>query len=329
MTELDPYQVLGIEATATDEQVREAYRRLARLVHPDTAPEWEDDEDCTRWMMMLNDAYAVLRDPLKRAQYDRMRLGLARHAGAAQARSHRRPGAYYETPQAIRTYVRPDSAETPARRPPAQGWPEVVFEDTKTAQFAFGAFLAGMALYTSLISLTAEPLWFVLPVGILGAAIAAIHVIAVGTSLSGYLVLGKASLIERWTFAWFRKRSYRYEQICDVNGDERSRRIAIDYYLCDSTGQVDRSHRLRRWLRSAHEYDALLKELRARTVGLPGDGVRPAPQPAGAKFRRTAGSVGAIASAVVLVLGLVSASWFLYAGGALLIWAAMLLPELR
>lgn len=182
MSELDPYQVLGIDASATDEQVREAYRRLARLVHPDTAPAWEEEEACNRWMRMLNEAYAVLGDPLKRAQYDRTRQSRAPSRGGAAA--------YYETPQAVRARARRQS------RPVPQGWPEVVFEDTKTAQFAFGGFLAAIALYAGVISWTTQPLWFVLPVMVLGAAIAAVHAIAVGTSLRGYIVLDKVSLIE-------------------------------------------------------------------------------------------------------------------------------------
>jgi curved DNA-binding protein CbpA len=272
-------------------------------------------------MTMLNEAYTTLRDPLKRAAYDRRRQALARHG-----QDRRVPATYYETPQAMWTYFRPQGRSASA---PPQGWPELVFEDGKAAQFAFGAFLAGAALYASLISWTTQPLWFSLPVAVLGAGIVAIHAVALATSLRGYIVLGKAGLIERWTFSCFRSRSYRYDQICDVNGDRHSRRIAIDYYFCDATGKVDRSRRLRRWLRSTQRYDALLKELRARTVGLSKRHWRPAVQPTGSTLRRAAGSVGAIASAVVLVLGLVQASWFLYVGGALLIWAAMLLPELR
>ena len=62
----DCYSILGVPAAATTEEIRAAYRRLARQYHPDlnTGPEAE-----TR-MKEINQAYATLSDPERRRHYD-------------------------------------------------------------------------------------------------------------------------------------------------------------------------------------------------------------------------------------------------------------------
>jgi curved DNA-binding protein CbpA len=62
----DLYAVLGVESDADATTIRAAYRRLARRHHPDTG----GDE---RIMMVLNKAWAILRDPERRDAYDRQR----------------------------------------------------------------------------------------------------------------------------------------------------------------------------------------------------------------------------------------------------------------
>jgi DnaJ domain len=69
------YEVLGVEITATDAEVRAAYRRAARDHHPDAGG---DD----RRMQDLNAAWQTLGDPVRRAAYDR-RLGRAEQVAAA------------------------------------------------------------------------------------------------------------------------------------------------------------------------------------------------------------------------------------------------------
>jgi len=61
----DPYRVLGVSPDATPREIRDAYRRRARMAHPDLA-----GEDSASWMRDLNAAWEVLKDPGRRAAYD-------------------------------------------------------------------------------------------------------------------------------------------------------------------------------------------------------------------------------------------------------------------
>ena len=64
----DYYEVLGVERSATDEQVKRAYRKLAVKFHPDKNP---DDPHAEEKFKELGEAYDVLIDSDKRAAYDR------------------------------------------------------------------------------------------------------------------------------------------------------------------------------------------------------------------------------------------------------------------
>lgn len=63
----DHYAALGVERTASAAQITSAYRRLMRLLHPDTHP--AEPAARERFAEVI-DAYAVLRDPARRAAYD-------------------------------------------------------------------------------------------------------------------------------------------------------------------------------------------------------------------------------------------------------------------
>ena len=67
----DYYAILGIEANASAEEIRQAYRRCVREVHPDLNP--DRAEWATEQIQLINEAYDVLRQPFRRKEYDRLR----------------------------------------------------------------------------------------------------------------------------------------------------------------------------------------------------------------------------------------------------------------
>ena len=60
------YGILGVNKSASDEEVHKAYRRLAKQFHPDI----NSDPTSTEHQKEINEAYAGLKDPRKRAVYD-------------------------------------------------------------------------------------------------------------------------------------------------------------------------------------------------------------------------------------------------------------------
>lgn len=74
------YELLGVEPAASRDEIRRAWRRLARRVHPDVAP----DPRSARSFQRVRRAYEVLSEPASRRRYD-VTLGLAASGYAADA----------------------------------------------------------------------------------------------------------------------------------------------------------------------------------------------------------------------------------------------------
>ena len=68
-SEPDYYAILQVDPRAEPEVIQAAYRRLAAKYHPDVDP----SPEATERMKLLNAAYGVLSDPVKRRQHDRWR----------------------------------------------------------------------------------------------------------------------------------------------------------------------------------------------------------------------------------------------------------------
>lgn len=64
---IDYYSVLGVAKTASDEDIKKAYRKLARKHHPDLNP---NDAEANKKFQQINEANEVLSDPEKRKKYD-------------------------------------------------------------------------------------------------------------------------------------------------------------------------------------------------------------------------------------------------------------------
>ena len=58
----DPYKVLGVSPDATDEQIKQAYRKLAKKYHPDLNP---GDAEAAKKMQQVNAAYEQIKNPEK------------------------------------------------------------------------------------------------------------------------------------------------------------------------------------------------------------------------------------------------------------------------
>src|SRR5215207_6305230 len=82
----DPYKVLGVQRGASDEEVRSAYRKLAKELHPDLNP--ANKAVAEERFKKVSAAYDIVGDPEKRKQYDRGEID----ANGEQRRTYQRAG---------------------------------------------------------------------------------------------------------------------------------------------------------------------------------------------------------------------------------------------
>ena len=111
----DLYAVLGINRTASSNEIKSAYRRLARKYHPDV----NSDPAAPSKFAQVNEAYHTLIDPERRKTYDRTgsvsSSASARRANSAAARAARR--AYYQerADRIVNEWLQREREETRAR----------------------------------------------------------------------------------------------------------------------------------------------------------------------------------------------------------------------
>src|SRR5436853_7915724 len=74
----DYYKALGVGRTSSDEEIRKAFRKLARQYHPDVA---KDKKAAEEKFKEINEAYEVLSDSEKRKKYDQLGANWKQGAG--------------------------------------------------------------------------------------------------------------------------------------------------------------------------------------------------------------------------------------------------------
>lgn len=91
---IDYYKVLGVDKNATQENIKKAYRKLARKHHPDVNP---SDKEAHKKFQLVNEANEVLSDPEKRKKYDQYGKDWQHAEQFEQARQSRHQGFGRET----------------------------------------------------------------------------------------------------------------------------------------------------------------------------------------------------------------------------------------
>jgi len=143
---LDPYAVLGVARDATPLQVARAHRRLAKRHHPDLHEGAETVSEAAERMRRINEAWAILSNPVRRGEYDRAypSSGTPSAGHWAPSRSPIRPMApsstrtwaswratAADTRAAPRTMRQPGEVVIPrTRRPPRPAPPPPTFRDS-------------------------------------------------------------------------------------------------------------------------------------------------------------------------------------------------------
>ncbi|MCF3594992.1 DnaJ domain-containing protein [Rhodobacteraceae bacterium LMO-12] len=88
----DPYAALGLTKSATDAEIKKAYRKIARTSHPDLNP---DDPDAETRFKAASHAYDLLKDPETRARFDRGEIDASGAERHQQQHPHQQQRQYY------------------------------------------------------------------------------------------------------------------------------------------------------------------------------------------------------------------------------------------
>jgi curved DNA-binding protein CbpA len=88
--EIDPYAVLEVPSTATADEIRSAYVRQVRAHHPDSRVTQQSTLSADETLRRVVAAYTLLRDPERRARYDRERRAAAPRAPSEKTSSPNR-----------------------------------------------------------------------------------------------------------------------------------------------------------------------------------------------------------------------------------------------
>ena len=89
---IDYYRILGVDKNASDEDIKKAYRKLARKLHPDLNP---NDKEAHHKFQQINEANEVLGDPEKRKKYDQYGKDWQHADQFEQQRQSRQQQSYY------------------------------------------------------------------------------------------------------------------------------------------------------------------------------------------------------------------------------------------
>lgn len=115
MAKADYYEVLGVNKDATDSEIKSAFRKAAKQYHPDLHP---GDKEAEAKFKEINEAYEVLSDSTKRAQYDQ--FGHAAFDPAAGGAGGGYSGAGFGDFQTFSVLCSADSADS-GERPTGTG----------------------------------------------------------------------------------------------------------------------------------------------------------------------------------------------------------------
>ena len=87
----DYYKLLGVTPTTTQVEIKKAYRKLAKKYHPDANP---GDTEAEQMFKLISEAYTVLSDETKKANYDRQQSG----TGPDNEKNPNSRSMYHQTP---------------------------------------------------------------------------------------------------------------------------------------------------------------------------------------------------------------------------------------